>query len=361
MKKTLTVNLGGIVFHIDEDAYRLLDEYLCNLRLYFRKQEGAEEIVNDMENRISELFQEKVDEGTQVINITFVEEIIARMGKPEELAGMEEEAKTNENTSSKYSQSAYTGTMGGQKRLYRNPDDKILGGVMSGLAAYLGWDVTLLRLIAVVLLVGGLGTLVVVYIVCWLIIPEARTAAEKLNMRGQPVTMENIGKTVTDGFEKASRDVNDFINSDKPRNFIQKLADVLVAIVGFLLKACLLVFAVIFAPVVIILLFVVILLIITALVNGLGAGTFLYDLLPLSDWAVVSASPMTAIIACISMVILTVIPLICLLRLILRQFFNWKPMNIGLKWSLLAFWIAGLVVFLISFAELNWQLPNFFI
>ena len=58
MKKTLTVNLGGTVFHIDEDAYRLLDNYLCNLRLHFRKQEGAEEIVNDIENRISELFAE---------------------------------------------------------------------------------------------------------------------------------------------------------------------------------------------------------------------------------------------------------------------------------------------------------------
>ena len=67
MKKTLTVNLGGTVFHIDEDAYRLLDNYLCNLRLHFRKQEGAEEIVNDIENRISELFAEKLSAGSQVI------------------------------------------------------------------------------------------------------------------------------------------------------------------------------------------------------------------------------------------------------------------------------------------------------
>ena len=80
MKKTLTVNLGGTVFHIDEDAYRLLDNYLCNLRLHFRKQEGAEEIVNDIENRISELFAEKLSAGSQVITIADVEEVIARMG-----------------------------------------------------------------------------------------------------------------------------------------------------------------------------------------------------------------------------------------------------------------------------------------
>lgn len=84
MKKTLTVNLGGTVFHIDEDAYRLLDNYLCNLKLHFRKQEGAEEIVNDIENRISELFAEKLAAGSQVITITDVEEVIARMGKPED-------------------------------------------------------------------------------------------------------------------------------------------------------------------------------------------------------------------------------------------------------------------------------------
>ena len=84
MKKTLTINLGGIVYHIDDDAYRLLDNYLSNLKHYFRKQEGAEEIVNDIEMRIAELFAEKVTEGKQVITVSDVEEIIARVGKPED-------------------------------------------------------------------------------------------------------------------------------------------------------------------------------------------------------------------------------------------------------------------------------------
>lgn len=95
MKKTLTVNLGGTVFHIDEDAYRLLDNYLCNLKLHFRRQAGADEIVNDIELRISELFLEKLTAGSQVITITDVEEVINRMGKPEEM-----ETGTEENTAS---------------------------------------------------------------------------------------------------------------------------------------------------------------------------------------------------------------------------------------------------------------------
>ena len=95
MKKTLTVNLGGTVYHIDEDAYVLLDNYLNNLRYHFRKEAGADEIVRDMETRISELFNEYIREGVQVITIEQVEAVIARMGKPEELnaEGEDEQAE----------------------------------------------------------------------------------------------------------------------------------------------------------------------------------------------------------------------------------------------------------------------------
>ena len=86
MKKTFTINLGGIVFHIDEDAYELLDKYLSNLRIHFSKEEGAEEIVHDMELRISELFSERLHESKQVISIADVEEVIGQMGKPEEFS-----------------------------------------------------------------------------------------------------------------------------------------------------------------------------------------------------------------------------------------------------------------------------------
>lgn len=133
MKKTLTVNLGGTVFHIDEDAYRLLDNYLSNLKLHFRKQEGAEEIVNDIENRISELFSEKLSAGSQVITIADVEEVIARMGKPEELAGDEEEEakKTSANASHTTA----------HRRLYRDPDIKCWVGCLADWLPI--WDGTL--------------------------------------------------------------------------------------------------------------------------------------------------------------------------------------------------------------------------
>ena len=141
MKKTLTVNLGGTVFHIDEDAYRLLDNYLCNLKLHFRSQKGAEEIVDDIENRISELFLEKINAGSQVITLTDVEEIITRVGKPEDFGTeTEDEEEKVDSTNSGNAKTSYTYTS--HRRLYRNPDDKILGGELSGLAYIWWWNTT---------------------------------------------------------------------------------------------------------------------------------------------------------------------------------------------------------------------------
>lgn len=356
MKKTLTVNLGGTVFHIDEDAYRLLDNYLSNLKLHFRKQEGAEEIVNDIENRISELFSEKISAGSQVITIADVEEVIARMGKPEELAGEEEdEAK-------KTSAHANTSRTTVHRRLYRDPDNKVLGGVLGGLAAYLGWDPTLVRLITFVILICGYGTLIPVYIVCWLLIPEARTAAEKLSMRGEDVTIENIGKTVTDGFERVANGVNNYVNSGKPRTFLQKLGDVLVSIAGFFLKACLIVLALVCSPVLFVLAIIFVALVIAAVAVAIGGGAALYEMLPAVDWSpLMVSSPMMAIMGSIAGVALVGIPLIGIVYAILRPLFHWSPMATGLKWSLLILWILAMVIFIINLSHLGWPYPFVFI
>ena len=354
MKKTLTVNLGGTVFHIDEDAYRLLDNYLCNLRLHFRKQEGAEEIVNDIENRISELFAEKLSAGSQVITIADVEEVIARMGKPEDFGedtGEEEPQKTTGQTGAQQGATI-------RRRLYRNPDDKILGGVISGLAAYLNWDVTVLRLIMFVVLICGYGVLIPIYIICWLVIPEARTAAEKLNMRGEDITIENIGRTVTDGFERMANGVNNYVNSGKPRSFLQKVGDALVSIAGFFLKACLVVLAIICSPVLFVLAIVFVALVIAAIAVAIGGGAALYQMLPSVDWSpLISTSPMMTIAGSIAGVVLAGIPLAAIIFVILRQIFNWSPMSSGLKWSLLIIWILAVVIFVINLSYLGWPYP----
>ena len=237
MKKTLTINLGGTVYYIDEDAYHLLDNYLTNLRIHFCREEGAEEIVHDIELRISELFTDRLNEGKQVITIEDVEEIIARMGKPEDLSDEE-------------------------------------SGVASGLAAYMGWDVTWVRIILLVLgfFVHGV---ILAYIIAWIIIPMAHTAPEKLAMKGAAINVENIGKTVTDGFEK----VNDYVRSDRPRSILQKIGEGIVSVAGFLIKFLLVFIAICCAPVLFVLLivFFALLMAATGLIAALPAVLYRYS------------------------------------------------------------------------------------
>ncbi len=365
MKKTLTVNLGGTVFNIDDDAYRLLDNYLSNLKMHFRKEAGADEIVDDIERRISELFAEKLSAGSHVITIADVEEVIARMGKPEDMEMGEESdgsASGSTYTGSGYGPGSWSGsgaTDGNspRRRLYRNPDDKMLGGVISGLAAYLGWDVTLLRLLLLVILICGYGTLIPVYIVCWLVIPEARTAAEKLSMRGEAVTVENIGKTVTDGFEKVSNGVNDYMRSDKPRTFLQKMGDAFVMVAGWFLKLCLVIFAIICSPVLFAFGIAFVVLLFVAIMVAIGGGAALLSLFPMAD-IVLPTSPLAAIVMYIAGILLVGIPLVSLVWAIFSQVFKWQPMNTGLKWTLVILWIVSAACFGICFAVQGATFPE---
>lgn len=359
MKKTLTVNLGGTVFHIDEDAYRLLDNYLSNLKLHFRKQQGADEIVDDMETRISELFGEKLASGAQVITIADVEEIIARMGKPEDMDDTEAGAEAaSEPNWTRYNAHGNE-SRGSYRQLYRNPDDKVLGGVASGVAAYFGWDPTIVRLLLVLMLLIPYFSIVWLYIILWIVIPEARTAAQKLHMRGENVTVENIGKTVTDGFERVSSDVKDFMQSDKPRSFLQKLGDVLVQLLGFLAKAFLVMLAVVFSPVLFVLAIVFVALIAAAIAVMVGGGAALFGMLPAAlEWSpLMEASPALTLAGSISGIVVVGVPLLGLVYAILRQVFNWSPMNAGLKWGLFILWIIAIVVCFFSMATLGWPHP----
>lgn len=355
MKKTLTVNLGGTVFNIDDDAYRLLDNYLCNLKAHFSKEEGAEEIVDDIERRISELLSEKQAAGQQVITIADVEQVIARVGKPEEMDQQEHSGTQGNQSEAAMGQAA--AQSGARRRLFRNPDDKILGGVISGIAAYFCWDVTLLRLLLLVILICGYGTLIPVYIICWLLIPEARTAAEKLSMRGEAITVENIGKTVTDGFEKVAGGVNDYVRSGKPRTFLQKLGDTLVQVCGWVLKVLLVIAVVCFAPFLLIMAIVLVAFIIAMVAAIVGGGAAFLSIFP-ATWGLAGVvSPLAVLVMYISAILLICIPLLSLVWLLWSQLTHSKPMNSGLKWTLLILWMVSAACFGFCFAQNGAQLP----
>lgn len=347
MKKTLTVNLGGTVFHIDEDAYQLLDKYLANLRIHFRKEEGSEDIMNDFEMRISELFNERVRLGHEVITIEHVEEVIKRMGKPEELFGGEDE-KEYVREESKAHTFQEEETTGGRKKLMRDPDNRVLGGVASGIAAYMGWDITAIRLIMIVLLFIPYAPIVILYLILWLVMPLARTAADKLMMRGKSVTLENIGKTVTDGFEKVSSNVNDYMSSDKPRSFLQQLADLFVNVVGFILKFLAILIGIILLPPLLLVAFILVVVTFALIAGGTGV---IYHLSPFGADLLAGTPVPLAIMGCIGFILLIGIPIFALVYAICMQLFKAKPLPNTAKWTLLILWIISVALSVIYFYQ----------
>ena len=180
MKKVLNVGIGGVPFSIEEEAYSRLEAYLNNFKA--RLSEGRAEIMNDLENRIAELFTESVG-GGQVVTMDTVERVISQLGMPD---GGEESASGS-------SRNGYRQETPPVHKLYRDPDSKRIGGVCSGLGIYFGLDISLIRIaFVIVFILGGSGLLA--YLIFWLVTPEARTPTQKCELRGIPPTAENISK-----------------------------------------------------------------------------------------------------------------------------------------------------------------------
>ncbi len=189
MKQTYSINLGGIVFNIDDDAYHILKKYLEQIEMHFADASERQEIMTDIEARISELFQERSKVANRVVDIKDVEKVIEILGDPIEIG--ETEDGTDPGKKEKFRQS--------YRRMYRDPDNRILGGVCSGMGAYWQIDPLIFRIIFVLTIIGFVGP--IIYLILWIVIPEAKTAAQKLEMRGEPVNISNIGKTVKEEFE----------------------------------------------------------------------------------------------------------------------------------------------------------------
>ncbi|MGV3612078.1 MAG: PspC domain-containing protein [Fluviicola sp.] len=199
MKKTLSIHLGRQLFVIEEDAYDRLQAYLKKLEASLASESGVTEIIEDIEMRFAELLTQYLAETRQVITIGDVEKAIASLGEPEEITEETEQPKQQ-------TQANYDST--GQKRMYRDVDNGMLGGLASGFAAYLGVDPVIIRIIFVIFLFMGFGF--ILYVILWVIIPSAKTPSERLQMRGKPVNID----TLKEEFEKtADRLKDDTINA----------------------------------------------------------------------------------------------------------------------------------------------------
>lgn len=233
MKKNITVNLFGQLYAIDEDACKLLDDYLENMKRYFSRREGGEEIADDIEHRVAELFSELKENGVDAISIDHVSDIIHRIGNPEEMEeALEENGAVPPPPPSEHQTNKKSDSLRARK-LYRDPEDQMLGGVMSGLCWYFGGSDPLpWRIIMVILAFFSLTTIGILYLLAWAFIPRAVTAEERLQMKGSPINPETINAEL---MRQAGR-AGDYLRSNEFKSGARSFFDTLLHIIVFFLK-----------------------------------------------------------------------------------------------------------------------------
>ena len=239
MKKTIDIHLAGLRFSLDEDAYQRLQAYLRALESQLAQTVGKEEILADIEGRIAELFSASLHAGKQVVTLAEVDTVISTMGAPEDFA--EEGAEGGRAAGDWQPLGAEESN---KKRLFRDADDRVVGGVASGLAAYFELDPVVVRLLwAASIFLGGLG--VWLYLIMWVVVPPARTTADRLRMRGEKVNWKNIQKTVEDELNGVADRVDRFARGEKmgrsqgarvANEIVQTTGQVLVYILKFVAK-----------------------------------------------------------------------------------------------------------------------------
>jgi len=200
MNKTVNINLAGVFFHIDEDAYLKLSRYLEAIKRSFTDSQGRSEIISDIEARIAELFSERIQNEKQVVGIKLVDEVITIMGQPEDYLVDDEIFEDEPQPRQSYSSRT-------TKKLFRDTDNSYIGGVAAGLSHYFGIDAIWMRLLWILLTIGSGGTFILIYLIFWALVPEAVTTAEKLTMTGDPVNITNIEKKIKDGIDTVSEKV----------------------------------------------------------------------------------------------------------------------------------------------------------
>ncbi len=334
MKKNITINLCGRLFQIDEDAYELLRQYIESLHSSFGKEEGGNEIVDDIEARIAELFDELHQQKIEAITIEHVKDIITRIGEPEQLTDSDEK-NSGGDEGHKYDsfQSAAQGifdnirTRTAGKRLYRNPNDKMVAGVLSGLATYTGTDPVIWRLLAVIFtFFYGIG--LILYIALAIILPEAKAPEQQLQMQGKDITPQNIADVVVE-------DRKEQPNSSS--NLLKTLFSILLKItIAFAIGIAIIIgialcFAFIFTIIVLI----------SALAFPISSELpFSIEYMGLT--ALYQERPLVLIAFVIFLFILLLVPIYAIVRMVLSLTGKTKPMGVAqrIAWTIL--WLVAL-------------------
>ncbi|MBC8051560.1 MAG: PspC domain-containing protein [Sphingobacteriaceae bacterium] len=324
MNKTIIININGIVFHIEEDAYEVLKSYMTEVKRHFAYSNDSDEIVTDIENRLAEMFNEKLaEQNKQVIILADVEEVTAQMGKASDF-DLNEEDDTFDARKIK-----------SPRTLYKDSDDRMIGGVCAGLGHYFDIEVKWVRLITLLLtLFSGIG--LIPYLVLWIVLPTARSRQERMAMKGEAINLQNFKKTFDEETE-TTKTYNDTtynppyqrINSNDPIREI-------VAFIGKAVK----VFLKIIVGIIIVLDGFVLLALIVGLVFGLGFINHTgFQEFPFNAVSHAYRAPII-----FSIFLITIIPLLALIFFALRVLLNRKVLSRYGAFAMLMLWITGIAM-----------------
>jgi len=417
MKKNISINISGIIFHIEEDGYDQLKEYLESINRYFSTFEDSLEIIADIETRIAEIFLSKLKEGKQVIGLEDVEVLIATMGSIKDFQAAEEDASFStaseefEDDSEDQGEPIFSkrlyrdnnkklvaGVLSGIafyfnidalwirllfvlmffgvwmlpswagflllvyiimwivipasdklieekkiKKMYRDPDSKVLGGVASGIAAYFGVDVVIIRLLFfATIFIAGTG--IILYIILWIILPEAKTLTDKMEMQGQPVTLSNIESNIKKSLNVTEGDENIIVKILLfPFRIIAALFEFLSRALGpfmsFLVEALRVIFGVLLAIIGI-----------SGVLSVLIAAGVLIGFIAGGDFNIVYPLPFEiikndlSILPGIALAIVLIIPFFYVAILGFIVLMKKQVLNSKAGWSILAIWLISIVI-----------------
>lgn len=216
MNKTVNINIGGLFFHIDEDAYQKLNRYFEAVKRSIADTSGKDEIMKDIEMRVAEIFNERQLSNKHVINMRDVDAVVDVMGQPEDYRIDNEEEKTSKTTFSSIENN------NNKKKLYRDPDNATIAGVCAGLGHYFGIDAVWIKIFLLIAVFAGFGSGIVAYIILWIAVPEAKTTSEKLQMYGEPVNISNIEKKVREEISTVSDRIKNNVDYEKMGNQIKE-------------------------------------------------------------------------------------------------------------------------------------------
>jgi len=323
MKKTLTVNLNNIVFNIDDDAYEMLQIYLSEIARHFDSDDEKKEIMSDIEARIAELFTEKLQKSKNVVTLQDVQEIIEIMGKPSQFTDGDEEEETTKQEKKQQK----------SRRFYRDPENAILGGVAGGIAAYFGWDVTLIRILLVILVFIGFGVIIPIYIVVWLVAPPAVTASQRLEMQGEDVTVENI--------KTEMNNVKSYVESDKFKQSATSVGERILEIMRWCIKILFGFIGAVLGFVGLVLVAALLFALFFLIFEPTAFNGFAPDLI--SNWMVIA--PDKAVLLIVSLILVIGCPIFLLIYWGIRFASGRHETSFTATWVVFVLWLAGLFMF----------------